>query len=338
MMAEWETSDKCRLLWPYRKDLWRRNAQPIQETFRNVALSIRNTGTAVTVYAKKEYLKDAKDALPLGFDVRCLSYNDIWVRDTGPTFVKNCLGEVRGVDWNFNAWGGVYGDFRDDNNLARNIMCQERMTRVDGTVLTTEGGAFVTDGQGTVITTESAVLNPNRNPGLTKEKATELIKKILGAEKVIWLKEGLCGDYDTDGHVDQLVNFAKPGHVFLAWTDNGGDPQYYCSRQAEDILRESGLEVHRIPIPKRVEVRLEDVDGIVFDKHSIQRIPGSFMPVSYVNYYRGKHGIVMPTYGDYETEYRARETMGNVLRDVTITTLLSKEISLGGGGIHCMTC
>jgi len=338
MMADWETSDKCRLLWPYRKDLWRRNAQPIKETFRNLALSIRNTGTKVTVYAKREHLDDAKSVLPLGMDIQCLSYNDIWVRDTGPTFVKNCLGEVRGVDWNFNAWGGVYGDFKDDNNLARNIMCRERMSRVDGTRLTTEGGAFVTDGEGTVITTESSILNPNRNPGLTKEKATELIKLILGAERVIWLKEGLCGDHDTDGHVDQLVAFAKPGHVFLAWTDNENEPQHYVSLDAEETLKENGLEVHRLHIPKSLEVQFNDVDGIEFNKHSIQRIPGTRIPVSYVNYYRGKYGIVMPCYGDYETDGKARETICKVLEDVNVTTVLSREIALGGGGIHCMTC
>ena len=338
MMADWETSAKCRLLWPYRKDLWRRDARPIQENFKNIALSIRKTGTDVTVYATNEQIKEAKNALSSCLDVQCLSYNDIWIRDTGPTFVKNCLGEVRGVDWNFNAWGGIYRNYKDDNNLTRRILCKEKLQRVDGTRITTEGGAFVTDGQGTVITTESSVLNPNRNPGLTKERATELLKGILGAERIIWLREGLCGDHDTDGHVDQLVAFAKPGHVFLAWTDDEENPQNRVSAEAEIELGENGLTVHRIHMPKQVSVNISDIEGIQYDKYSIQRIPGTHIPVSYMNYYRGKNGIVLPCYGDYEMDNKARETIKGVLEGINITPVYCRELALGGGGIHCMTC
>ena len=134
LMADWERSKACRVMWPYRKDVWRKNAVPAQETMISVVSAIHDLGTEVTVYTKPDLMNSTVSRFPKGVKVKPLDYNDIWIRDTGPTFVMNdATKEVKGIDWNFNAYGGIYKDFTDDNNLARRLMCQMQMGTVDGT-------------------------------------------------------------------------------------------------------------------------------------------------------------------------------------------------------------
>jgi agmatine deiminase len=338
LMADWERSKTCRVLWPYRKDIWRKNAVPAQETMVSVVSAIHDLGTEVTVYTKPDLMNSTKSRFPKGVKVKTLDYNDIWIRDTGPTFVMNdATKEVKGIDWNFNAYGGIYKDFADDNNLARRLMCQMQMGTVDGTYLTAEGGAFVTDGEGTVITTESVLLNPNRNPGLTKEKVEEVLKRLFDVDTIIWLKDGLYGDIDTDGHADNMVAFVNPKEVLLAWSEDPLDPQHFISVTAENTLLAHGLKVHRVHCPLPMFVQKEEMEDIEFTKDTFRRGVGDTLPASYINYYRAKDGIVLPLYGSLMTDNSAVDTFKRVFKGKKIMTVNARELVLGGGSIHCAT-
>jgi len=167
-----------------------------------------------------------------------LSSDDAWMRDTGPTFVVDGGGHRRGVDWRFNAWGGLdgglYSPWDRDERVASKVLEIEGDGRYRAPVVM-EGGSIHVDGEGTVLTTEECLLNPNRNPELSRAEVEQVLCDYLGASKVVWLGRGVYND-ETDGHVDNLACFAQPGVVLLTWVDDESDPQHEISREAEQRL------------------------------------------------------------------------------------------------------
>ncbi|MDR2347908.1 MAG: agmatine deiminase family protein, partial [Bifidobacteriaceae bacterium] len=203
MPGEYEPHAGCWMLWPERPDNWRLGAKPAQAAFAQVARAIAEF-EPVTVGVSAAQFDNAVNQLPDDVRVVEISNNDSWVRDCGPTFVKNgASGEIRGVDWTFNAWGGLYDGlyfpWDKDDQVARKICEIERVDsyRLDGFVL--EGGSIHADGEGTVYTTEECLLSPGRNPDLSKEQIEDTLRSHLGVEKVIWLNRGIYLD-ETNGH------------------------------------------------------------------------------------------------------------------------------------------
>ena len=170
-------------------------------------------------------------------EVCSLPCDDAWLRDMGPTFViGQDRREVRGVDWTFNGWGEIVYDYKKDAAFAR-AFCEAEQYKVYSSDLVCEGGSLAFDGEGTVITTETVLLDEDRNGKVkTKEDVERILSSYLGADKVIWLPDGVYGD-DTKGHVDNLVAFVKPGEVVLNWTDEDSDPQYPVSVRTEQLLK-----------------------------------------------------------------------------------------------------
>lgn len=195
------------MLWPVRTDTWRAGAKPAQRVYVEVAKAIAQF-EPVTMCVRPEQFENARALLPEHIRVIEISSNDAWMRDIGPTFVKNDQGEVRGIDWGFNAWGGIeeglYFPWDLDLQVKRKVLEIEHISRYDATEFVLEGGAITVDGEGTLITTEQCVLNKNRNKNLTKEEVEERLSEFLNVEKIIWLKDGLVGD-ETDGHVDEVL-------------------------------------------------------------------------------------------------------------------------------------
>lgn len=219
MPAEWAPHSQTWMVWPQRPDNWRDNAAPAQAAFAAVAKAIARF-EPVTVCASAEQYLAARAALD---DPRIrvveMSTDDAWVRDTGPTFVIDDNGGLRGVDWTFNAWGGedggLYADWQRDDEVARKILEIEYCDRyrTEGFVL--EGGSIHVDGEGTLITTEECLLNRNRNPQLSREQIEAVLREHLAVDSIIWLPHGLFND-ETDGHVDNFCCFVRPGEVLLA--------------------------------------------------------------------------------------------------------------------------
>jgi agmatine deiminase len=256
MPAEYERHAGCWMLWPERSDNWRDGAKPAQAVFAAVASAIA-TGEPVTVGVSAAQYQNARARLPSAVRVVEVSCNDAWIRDSGPTFVIDAKGRRRGVDWTFNAWGGLNGGLyfpwdRDDE-VAQKVLEIESSDRYR-TSFVLEGGAIHVDGQGTCLTTEECLLNPNRNPQLSRADIEEQLRRYLGVSQVIWLDRGVFMD-ETGGHIDELACFTAPGQVLLTWTEDREDPQYEISLDAYQRLRHAkdargrSLTIHKIHQP-----------------------------------------------------------------------------------------
>ncbi|HEY9215752.1 MAG TPA: agmatine deiminase, partial [Ancylobacter sp.] len=252
MPAEWEPHAGCWMIWPERADNWRDNAAPGQAEFVAVATAIA-AHEPLTMLVSREQWRNARNLLPENIRLIEASSDDSWCRDSGPTFVIDAEGRVRGVDWGFNAWGGLYGPYDQDELVAAKVLEIERAPRYVAPLIL-EGGSIHVDGKGTLLTTEECLLNPNRNPELTREEIEQHLFDHLGISKIIWLGAGLVDD-ETSGHVDNIACFIRPGVVALTWCDDPRDPQYAISRDAYDRLstardaRGRAIEIVKLPLP-----------------------------------------------------------------------------------------
>ncbi len=219
MPGEFEPHSGCWMLWPERPDNWRLGGKPAQQAFVAVASAIAGS-EPVTVGVSTAQFANARCLLPPQVRVVEMSSDDAWMRDVGPTFVVNGRGGMRGVDWMFNAWGGLEGGlyfpWDRDAAVAQKVLEIESCDRYRAPLIL-EGGAIHVDGQGTCMTTEECLLNPNRNPQLSRADIERHLGQYLNVETVIWLGRGVHRD-ETDGHVDNLCAFTRPGELVLTWT------------------------------------------------------------------------------------------------------------------------
>lgn len=343
MPAEWEPHAGTWMLWPERHDNWRDGAAPAQRAFAAVAAAIAQS-EPVTMGVSAEQFERARASLPAGVRVVEISSNDAWMRDVGPTFVVDRHGNLRGVDWIFNAWGGrsggIYAPWDLDDQVAAKVLeieCRERY-RVPFVL---EGGAIHVDGQGTLLTTEECLLNPNRNPTLNRGQIEALLERYLGVRTIIWMSRGVFND-ETDGHVDNLCCFVRSGEVVLTWSDDPEDPQYDISRAAWEVLktardsRGKPLKVHKLMQPGPLYMTAREAAGIESAPDSRPRRAGDRLAGSYVNFYIANRQIVMPLL-DPRRDRQAKAALARLFPDRKVLGIPSREILLGGGNIHCIT-
>lgn len=300
--------------------------------------------------------------------------DDAWARDVAPTFVVktsqrqeealtdhtllcgkdtaqpgNSGRRVRAVNWEFNAWGGavdgLYASWEKDNAFAK-YFCEKYGYEVyDAAPFVLEGGSIHSDGEGTVLVTESCLLSAGRNPSLAKEEIEEQLKRYLGAKKVLWLPRGIYQD-ETNEHVDNVCAFLRPGEVVLAWTNNKDDPQYPLSAACMDyLLQETDakgrkLAVHKLPIPDiPVCITEEELRGYAFEEGEDEREAGERLAASYVNFYFSNGAVVMPVFGgeNEESDRRAVMLMEQWNPGRKVIPVAARDILVGGGNIHCIT-
>jgi agmatine deiminase len=343
MPGEFEPHDGCWMAWPERPDNWRLGAKPAQAAFAAVAEAI-NASDPVTMAASDAQYEHCRASLPASIRVVEVATNDAWMRDTGPTFVLDGEGRRRGVDWRFNAWGGLdgglYFPWDRDDRVAQKVLEVERAERYRAPFVL-EGGSIHVDGEGTVLTTEECLLNPNRNPALGRGEIEALLYDYLGAERVLWLDRGVFGD-ETDGHVDNIVCFARPGVVLLTWTDDESDPQYPISCDALSRLesatdaRGRALEVIRLPAPGPIVIGASEAAGVDAVAGTLPRRAGDRMAASYVNFYIAATRVVFPLL-DERFDDEAAEILAGCFPGREIVGVPAREIILGGGNIHCIT-
>ncbi|RJF87761.1 agmatine deiminase [Oleomonas cavernae] len=345
MPGEFEPHQGCWLIWPERTDNWRAGAKPAQKAFAAVAGAIAQ-GEPVTVLASAAQFVNARRQLPAPVRVIEAASNDSWCRDVGPSFVTDDKGRLRGVDWGFNAWGGLYSPHDQDELIAAKILEVERTPRYRAP-LVLEGGSIHVDGQGTVLTTEECLLNPNRNPELSRGAIERHLKDYLNVETVVWLGPGVYLD-ETDGHIDNLACFVKPGVVALTWCDDPEDPQYAISKDAFDRLskardaRGRSFEIVKLPSPGPLYATADEastVDDWSLDMDASggqERSGGHRLAGSYVNFYIGNGVVVMPLL-DPKTDAQAQAIVAGLFPDRRIIAVPGREILLGGGNIHCIT-
>lgn len=254
-----------------------------------------------------------------------IEHNDAWLRDNGPTFLIDDKGNVAGVNWEFNAWGEKYAPWDLDNQVAPQVLERFGIKRFDAPFVL-EGGSIHVDGEGTLITTEECLLNPNRNPQLSREQIEDYVNKYLSVKKVIWLKRGLSGD-ETDGHVDNIACFAAPGKVIIQVCDDPEDENYEITRENLQILRES-----------------TDALGRSFEVIPVQQPPyraheDKRLTLSYLNFYFVNGGIILPVFGGEaeEADRLAAKVLSETFPDRRIRTVDGMAVIREGGNVHCTT-
>lgn len=345
MPAEWAPHARTWMLWPERPDNWRLGAKPAQATFVAVARAIARFEPVSVGVSAAQYDNACAQLEHPAIRVLEISSDDAWVRDTGPTFVVNGQGAVRGIDWQFNAWGGLQGGlywpWQRDDQVAAKILAIEGLPRyrTDGFVL--EGGAIHVDGEGTLLTTEECLLNPNRNPQWDRAAIEAQLGDYLGVRQIIWLPQGLYND-ETDGHIDNFCCFVRPGEVLLAWTDDPQDPNWARCRAALAVLEQSrdaagrSLTVHRMPIPGPLHVSAEECAGIDRVAGSQPREAGLRLAASYINFLIVNGGIIAPCFDD-PCDAEAAAILRRLFPEREVRMVPGREILLGGGNIHCIT-
>ncbi|MEE4219183.1 MAG: agmatine deiminase [Xanthomonadales bacterium] len=342
MPGEHEPHAEMWMAWPERPDNWRFGAKPAQKCFVEVAEAIAEV-TPVTMAVSASQYDNARSRLPEHIRVVEMTANDSWMRDIGPTYVVNGKGERRGIDWEFNAWGGLvdglYFPWDRDNQVAQKI-CEIHRDDSYKAGIVLEGGSIHTDGDGTLYTNEECLLHESRNPELGKEEIEQVLKDHLGVEKVIWLPNGLYND-ETNGHIDNLMHIVKPGEVVLSWCDDENDPQYAISQEAYRVLSEETdargrkLKIHKIHIPGPLYISEEEAIGIDI-ADGMEREAGERLAGSYANFLITNGRIILPLL-DIEYDDHAREVLQEAFPDYEIVGVDAHEILLGGGNIHCIT-
>lgn len=344
MPAEFEPHESCIMIFPERSDSWQYGAYAARKAFVKIAEVIAES-EKLTVCASEAQYDNARAMLPDHIRVVEMASNDSWARDYAPTFVKNDAGEVRGIDWGFNAWGGLYDGlyfpWDKDNRMARKLCDLLEKDVYDKRDFILEGGSIHVDGEGTCMVTESCLLSKGRNPELSREQIESILKEYLNISTVLWLPCGIYHD-ETNEHVDNICAFVAPGQVVLAWTEDESDVQYAMSKACLDYLEKAvdakgrRIKVHKLPLPKPVTMTAEECDGLDACWDEPTRNPGERLAASYVNFYISNKNIVMPGFGDPADE-KAKRILQDLFPDREVVQIYARDILIGGGNIHCIT-
>lgn len=346
MPAEFSPHDGCLMIWPERGDSWRNGAWPARKAFVETATAILRHEPLTMLVSAAQY-ETARAMMPAGVRLVEMTTDDAWARDVCPTFVVHReTGALRGIDWGFNAWGGLvdglYFPWDNDNHVARKVCDLYAVDCYDARDFILEGGSIHSDGEGTVMTTTSCLCSAGRNPDMTQQEIEQKLLEMLGAEKVLWLPRGIYGD-ETNEHVDNICAFIAPGKVVLAWTDDPEDPQYALSHACFDYLQSETdacgrkLEITLLPIPENpVCVTAEECAGLDLWDGAPTRTPGERLAASYVNFYLANDAVLIPQFHD-PMDAKACTILGQCFPDRELVPIYAREILLGGGNLHCIT-
>lgn len=323
MPAEWHPHAGCWMAWPCHQQTWAKvGLEKARIAYARVAQAIAQY-EPVTMLVNPTEMDEAAKLCGKNIQLLALALNDSWTRDTGPSFLLNTKGELAGVDWIHNAWGGNYEDCALDNKIASAIInrTQARHFRAP---LVMEGGSFHVDGEGTVLTSRECLLNANRNPHLSQIEIEQYLKDYLNCSKVIWLNKGLLGD-ETDGHIDEIACFIAPGKVLALITHDKSDDNYYRLHENLELLKTT-----------------TDAQGRTLEVHTIEQPPATYLAgerltLSYINFYLANGGIVMPAFGHPEYDKAAYDRFVQLFPDYRISQIDAIDVFAGGGGIHCIT-
>lgn len=321
--GEWEPHAACVMAWPWSDRIWGGWLADIQNEVAGIARSIAAFEPVVMV-ANPGSVREARRRCGREVEVVEVPIDDFWTRDTAAIFVVNASRRsMLGLDFTFNGWGGKFPPWDKDDALpaavCRHLGVPRR--RID---LVLEGGSVISDGEGTLITTEECLLHPSRNPDLSREEIEARLKRELGASTVIWLPYGLDGDWITNGHVDGVAAFLAPGKVLVQTTPGSGTPDEARLKLNRDVLHRSMDARGR---------RLEIVDMPEFPN---LRWRGETTALTYINFYLANGSVIVPV-GDVRADKRALAILRDQFPDRTVVGTPARAIAFGGGGVHCVT-
>ncbi|MFZ5391428.1 MAG: agmatine deiminase family protein [Patescibacteria group bacterium] len=328
MPAEWHEHLATWLAWPYDPITFPNRVKNVEQTYcqiieilsqrEKVKIIIQDSSVKNQILKK---LASTKTVLK-NIEFHAADYADVWLRDYGPTFLKNHQDESAWIKWQYNAYGNKFPDLLKDNQVFEILKNQITKYQFQADFIM-EGGAVEVNGHDLALTTEECLLNPNRNPHLSKQQTEELLKNYLGVNKIIWLKQGLINDH-TDGHIDEIARFVNTNTVLVAWTDDQNNPNYErLSENYNLLLKETSsqgdkLNIVKLPIPT---IHYED---------------GSLAPASYTNFYIANDCLLVPKF-NLPTDQVAHTIIGRYFSDRSIINIDCNDLLYGGGAIHCIT-
>ncbi|WP_078966964.1 agmatine deiminase family protein [Streptomyces sp. WM6378] len=322
--AEWDSHARTFMSWPALDSVWGEQLPSVREDIARVARAVAEY-EPVVLMARPDQQAAAQRACGSQVEVIPLAVDDLWARDTVPVFVAE-NGRTLGVDLNFSGWGNKQVH-TNDGQVGRVLLAKYGIARVKAP-LVAEGGSFETDGEGTLLVTESSVVNKNRNPGKTRDQIEAELKSSLGVKKVLWLA-GVRGKDITDAHVDSIARFTAPGVVLVDQAFPGSPPDVWArsADQARAVLKEATdargkrLEVIDLPQP--------DLDKITGR--------GDDFVSTYANFYVANDAVFMPRFGDARADDRAKGILQDHFPKRDVVPVKIDTIASGGGGIHCAT-
>jgi agmatine deiminase len=316
MPAEWAPHERTIMGWPCRLEIWGDQLGQAKADYAATANAVAAFEPLSMVCADARDAAEARAALAGDVEVVELPIDDSWLRDSGPIFVLDGDGARAGVHFGFNSWGEKFTPYDADAAIGGLLVDRLGDRRYDAPFVL-EGGSVAVDGEGTLLTTEQCLLHPNRNPDMTREEIEQGLRDFLGVERVVWLGQGLVEDRDTDGHVDLIAAFTRPGQV-LAQSSPLGTPSSERMADNRSRLVAAGLEVVDFPILPTLEVGGEEV------------------AVGHLNFYLCNGAVIVPVAG-LATDAEALERIGAVYPDREVVGVPGGVIAFGGGGPHCIT-
>lgn len=343
MIAETFPHEECFLVWPERPDNWRNGGKPVQKVFAQVAEAIAKFEPVTMLVSKGQYL-NARQQLSPKVRVLEMSNNDAWLKDTAPIYVMDEHQDLRGVDFRFNAWGGLLDGLFfpwDQDDLIAQKLCE--LNRIDFYSLANfvlEGCSIHTDGEGTLFATEECLLSEGRNPQFDQQEIESLLKEYCGIEKVIWIERGFFLD-ETNGDIDNMLNVVAPGEIVLNWTDDPEEVMYDICHDAYERLQDATdakgrkLKIHKMPLPQALYITEEESKGVDPVNGLLPRLEGDRLTASYVSYYTANGGLIVPQFGDPNDEV-AVKLLRDLYPDYEIIGIPAREVLLGGGSLHCI--
>lgn len=336
MPAEWHSHQATQLHWPSNRDTWPgERLIKAEEVCLKIIESLHPFEPVMLLVDPGAYRHAKKRLGERNLDGRQVHIfkqplNDMWARDCGPIFIRRETeaGDVFAItDWKYNAWGGKYPPYEEDNRLPK-WFAEEFQILYFQVDMVLEGGAIDSNGEGVLLTTESVLLNPNRNPGMNREEITRHLRDYLGIKKIIWLKNGLAGD-DTDGHVDDLARFLNEDTILAVTVEDPGNVNYEALQTNLKILKQaSGLNgrpfhIETLPLPE-TGIQGTTVDG------------SSFVPASYANFYIANEVVLIPLYED-PNDQAAMNLFQRYFPNRKVIGIPCRELVWGQGSIHCVT-
>ncbi|SEM24840.1 agmatine deiminase family protein [Streptacidiphilus jiangxiensis] len=324
MPAEWLEHERTFMAWPALTEVWGDQLTAVRADIAGLAQAIARY-EPVVLMARADQADQAQQQVGNDVEVLALEVDDLWARDTGPTFVTG-PGGLAGVELNFNGWGDKQ-THANDAHVAANLLAHYGVRRIQAPI-TGEGGAIETDGDGTLMATESSLVNDNRNPGRSRDEIEADLKTLFGVEKVIWFK-GVAGQDITDCHVDALARFVGPGVVALQRPGPNTPPDIWstASDQALTVLN-AATDAHGRPL-RVVPITDPDLD-------LIQGTGKDFL-ATYLNFYVCNGAVIVPRFGDQQADDKAAATLRDLHPGRDVVQVSINAIASGGGGIHCST-
>jgi agmatine deiminase len=332
MPAEWHRHAGTWLSWPKDPETWPDRVPQAELIFLRMmeALAPNEIVNLLVNDSATEKLVGERCLFPGAENIRFhqIETVDSWIRDYGPNFLINSKGELSYNDWIFNAWGNKYEDLKKDDSIPARLEKLLNVPRFNPGIVM-EGGSIEVNGEGCVLTTEQCLLNPNRNPSLSRDEIERHLKEFLGVQKVLWLGEGIIGD-DTDGHIDDIARFVESNVIVCALEDDPEDANYELLqdnlKRLEKMTDANGrpFEIVTIPMPGAV-------GGSSTNTRNLDRLPAS-----YANFYIANNVVLAPIFG-HANDQRAIDILQRVFSDRRVVGINCEPLVWGMGTIHCVS-